>query len=380
MALTFHADFETANADLVAIDGDEIHFRARSVRGSLVLWWHFALEQVTRRHLTFVWENAAEAMGGLESLQAEMPLVNPGGREYYRLPPGEIDPDAGTWRFNVEFSRHVDAARLAFCYPYSYSEALRVARGWSSAGVARLETLTQSPGGRDVPVLFFGDPEQAGREMIVAVARQHAGETPGSFTLEGFIEQFIAGGACGRWLRERGLLVVMPVMDPDGVAEGSFGKNQEPVDINRDWTGESKWPQVAAARQLIADLAARHRYMLFLDFHAPCAHEPAFVYLSPDDMVPPEPLRWQRRFVELLAERPCPWFDFHAEDCYVGERHEGMAKIAQANEHGCAAITLETPYNKTRDGRIASPLRYRQHGQAVAEATLRLINEMAGRS
>ncbi|MBC7289430.1 MAG: hypothetical protein H5T86_15585, partial [Armatimonadetes bacterium] len=258
--------------------------------------------------------------------------------------------------------------------------AMRVARGWASIAGARLDVLTKSPGGRDVPVLFFGQPDASGREMIVAVARQHAGETPGSFTLEGFVEEFIAGGECGRWLRERGLLVVLPVMDPDGAAEGSYGKNQMPVDINRDWAGQSHWPQVAAARQLIADLAARHRYMFFIDFHAPCAHNFVYAYLAPDGKLPAELARWQERFVELLAERPCRWFDFYPQDCQKGEGQDGVSAIAQPLEHGCASITMETTYNKTRDGRIGSPLRYRQHGQATAVATVRLINEMAGRS
>ncbi len=374
MAIQFSSDFETGNGRFLALDGDRLHFGAESKREAWILWWHFRLDGVAARELTFVLDNAAEVMGGLSSLARVSPLVNLGTKDWHRLPPGQVDENAGNWSFTFRFPREADYARLAFCYPYGYSDALRVARGWAKLG-ACLTSLGPSPAGRDVPALLFGDADASGREMIVATARHHAGETPGSFTLEGFVEAFLAPGDCGRWLREHGLLLVVPAMDVDSVAEGGFGKWQPPVDLNRDWAGESRWPQVRAARALIADLAQRHRYRLFLDFHAPCAHEGNFLCLAADEALP-EPARGgQRRFQELLAEHQSAWFDFHPEDSYVCVHEEGVSVIAQAREHGCALASLETTYHLTRDGRVASPLRYRQHGQAVAAAAMAFLRE-----
>ncbi|MCD6352157.1 MAG: hypothetical protein J7M26_08550 [Armatimonadetes bacterium] len=375
MAIEFSSDFETGNGELVNITGDEVVFRAESKRGALVLWWHFELRDVAARQLTVVLENAADVMGGLESLERVMPVVNFLGKDWHRLPPGEVDRDADAWRFRLTVPREAPVVSLAFCYPYGYSRALDVAHGWAKSG-AELATLCQSPGGRDVPVLLFGDAEAAGREMIVATARHHAGETPGSFVLEGFIETFLAAGACGRWLRERGLLVVLPVMDVDGVAEGSFGKGQSPVDLNRDWAGASRWPQVAEARKLLADLADRHNYRLFLDFHAPCANQPNFICLVPEEALPESLYHQQQRFCHLLEEHQSHWFDFCCEDSYVcvGEQEQpGVSTLAQAREHGCPGVTLETTYNFTRAGREGSPLRYRQHGLAIADAAVAFV-------
>ncbi|MGD9519186.1 MAG: M14-type cytosolic carboxypeptidase [Armatimonadota bacterium] len=377
MALDFTSDFETGNGELVDASGDELHFRAESKRGAWILWWHFELRDVAARKLTIVLDNAGEVMGKLTSLSRVHPVVNLGGKDWHRLAPGTVDELAGTWRFAAHFPRDRDVARVAFCYPYGYSEALRQARGWAKAG-AELRSLCESPGGREVPMLVFGDAQAQGRELVVAVARQHAGETPGSFVLEGFVEAFVASGECGRWLREQGVLVVVPVMDVDSVAEGGFGKWQPPVDFNRDWAGDSRWPQIRALRGVIEELAARHRYRLFLDFHAPCAHEPNFLALHPDEVLPPGPRAGQKLFGELLATHQSHWFDFHPEDSYICASEDGVSAIAQAREHGCTAVVIETTYHLTRNGRIASPLRYRQHGQAVAIAAVAFVREQRG--
>lgn len=384
--MQFSSDFETGNGRLVGIEDSEVHFVVEGKRDSLMLWWHFEVGGVCGRSVTFVLDNAANVLGGLGSLRQVLPVVSFGGKDWYRLPPGEIDEAAGTWRFTVRFPREVEAARLAFCYPYGYTEAVRVAEGWGSIpgtlGLKpwdlRVDTLCTSPGGRAVPVLILGNDRAKGRQMVVACARQHSGETPGSFVLEGFVEAFLAPGVCGKWLREKGLLVVVPMMDVDGAYDGSFGKNQAPVDMNRDWAGESRWPQVRALRGLIRELSSRHDYRLFIDFHAPCAHQPNFVCFAPEETLPQQAALMQHRFAELLEAHQCSWFDFCAADshvCFAGEEVKGASAVAQAREHGCASVGIETTYHTTREGRVGSPLRYRQHGQAVASAAVALLED-----
>jgi hypothetical protein len=377
MGFELRSDFETGNGQLVRVAGDEVHFCAEAKRGSAVLWWHFEVRGVGGQQLHFVLDNAAACLGGAPSLAPARPVINFGAKDWHRLPPGVVDEQAGTWRFAAFFPSEVQQARLAFCYPYGLQAAERVIAGWRKVG-AGVEVVSRSPGGREVPMLVWGPAGEGGRELVVITARQHAGETPGSFVLEGLIEAFLAPGRCGQWLRRRGLLVVFPVMDVDGVAEGSYGKNQAPVDINRDWAGHSYWPQVRAARQVIAELAQRHRYAFFLDLHAPCAHEHAFVYKIAEELLPAAARRGQERLIELLDQRPCRWFDFHAADCYTGERHAGIAALAQAKEHGCGVACLETPYHVTREGRVGTPLRYRQHGHAVAAALVQVVEESRG--
>jgi hypothetical protein len=413
MAVELYADFETGNGELVAVDGDCLRFRALSKRGARIMWWHIELRGIAGRELMMVLDNAAEVLGGLESCRAVMPVVSyepgraarlrrvcepgheglrQGGRglmrgagvqhcanakAWHRLPRGEIDEATGTWRFRCAFPKEADTVRLAFCYPYGYTRAWHIARGWERAG-AQVEVLCKSPGGRDVPILMWGDPDGPRRELVVAVARQHAGESPGSFVLEGFVEPFIGGGDCAKWLRQRGLLLVIPALDVDGVAEGGYGKGQAPVDMMNDWEGDSKWPQVRAVRQIISELAERHRYTLFLDFHAPLAHQGNYICLAQEDAVPEAAKIGQRRFVELLDRHQSAWFDFHPEDCYVCVLEREAAFMAQAREHGCTGLCIETTYHVTRDGRVGSPLRYRQHGQAIAAAAVAFIREGEG--
>ncbi len=382
MALEFRCDFEAANAVLTATDADHIHFKAESRRGELILWWMFEIGGACGRNLTITMDNAADVMGGLNSLQAARPVVSlEDGRWYYwhSLPPGQIDEAAGTWSFRLQMPREADRARIAFCFPYTYSTVLRAVEGWKRAGLVA-DQLCTSERGRAVPILFAGaGPDAKDRQMVVIIARQHAGETPGSFVLEGIVELFLARGLVGSWLRERGLAVIVPAVDVDNIAEGSFGKNEPPVDYNRDWAGESMRPQIRELRRLISDLASRNRYLLLLDLHAPCAHEPNMVYRVPEDQIGPNGYRLQNQFAEILEKVQSAWYDFSAQDSRDGgDDLKTSAVCAQHREHGCAAVCLETAYFRTAGGRPAFPLRWRQHGQAVATAIRLMVEKLAG--
>lgn len=373
MALSFRSDFEGGNGELLALDGNEVHFATEPRKSRVSLWWHIELRGIAGRHVRLVLHHASTRAGGLASYADPRvrPVVSVDGGTWRRLGRAHLDPDADTATFVCRFPPGARRARVAFSYPYVYTDVQRACQAWARRPAVGLSELCTSAGGRAVPMLTVGDPEDRGRDLLVVAARQHAGESPGSLVLEGIMEALTGGGLVGRWASARALVVVVPAVDVDNVAEGGYGKDEKPVDYNRDWL-KPRRPQIRALRRLLADLAQTHRYRVFLDLHAPWIADPNMLVWPPPGLVPPRAAQLQRRLARLVHSHQVPDFDLAWRDCFPtpdswGE-HERMSCTREAIDHGCTSLCIETTYHGTREGHWASPRRCRAYGRRVALA------------
>ncbi len=66
--------------------------------------------------------------------------------------------------------------------------------------------------------------------MVIAIARQHPGETIGSWMMEGFLNKLDEG------IFESILWVVVPMMNVDGVILGNNRTGIAGLDYNRYWS------------------------------------------------------------------------------------------------------------------------------------------------
>jgi len=105
--------------------------------------------------------------------------------------------------------------------------------------------------------------------FIVAIARQHPPETPGSVAFRAFFETVAADTPLARAFRKRYTLVGVPMMNPDGVYEGHWRQAAGGIDINRDWGGFTQ-PETRDIRDRILELAGGNpaRLRFAVDFHA----------------------------------------------------------------------------------------------------------------
>ena len=84
------------------------------------------------------------------------------------------------------------------------------------------------------------------------MSRQHPGESVGSFVLEAFLDEVVKKEK----LFEQFKLVVVPMINPDGVIYGNFRTNLAGFDLNRQWNEPNRWlhPEIFFLSKLISSL------------------------------------------------------------------------------------------------------------------------------
>ena len=156
--------------------------------------------------------------------------------------------------------------------------------------------IGHSVGGRPIRQLAIGTgiPEYA----VAIVGRQHPPEVTGTMALMEFVETIV--GACdlaGEY-RQNFRTIVVPLMNPDGVAAGNWRHNLHGVDLNRDW-GPFAQPETRAVRDAMLTYQEEDtpRLALFLDFHS--THHDVFYVQTGKQAVWPED--FPRRWLDALA-------------------------------------------------------------------------------
>ncbi len=126
-------------------------------------------------------------------------------------------------------------------------------------------------------------------EVVLLLGRQHPAEVPGAIAMRQFVDVVLGDSELAREFRQRFALLIIPLMNPDGVANGNSRHNAGRVDLNRDW-GPFTQPETQSVAELLEEfdkLGMRPRLML--DFHATKMTPTMIFYtqMPEDDTDPP---------------------------------------------------------------------------------------------
>lgn len=73
------------------------------------------------------------------------------------------------------------------------------------------------------------------------MARQHPGETPGSWVMDGILEFLCSQeNTESFYLRDKFIFKIIPMVNPDGVIIGNYRTDLTGVDMNRNWLYPNK--------------------------------------------------------------------------------------------------------------------------------------------
>lgn len=231
------------------------------------------------------------------------------------------------WLYTHASGTAADEVAFAFSYPHSYSESqallasveARYARPGvpveSLPDIARQrprsiyvhrERLAVSVQGRRVDMLtvtslahclgrrepelpnpLFSDGAaraaafSEAKPILFVSARVHPGETPASHVLNGFLEFVLReDDARAQVLRDRFVVKVVPMLNPDGVFLGHYRTDSLGANLNRFYRDPDPLaqPAVWAVRTYLLSEHVRPRLHLYLDCHAHAAKRGCFLY------------------------------------------------------------------------------------------------------
>jgi len=163
------------------------------------------------------------------------------------------------------------------------------------------KTLGRSIAGRPIQALVT----QRRSEVVYLFGRQHPPEITGGMAMQRFVETVFADTPLAREFRARFMLVLVPLINPDGVEAGHWRHNLGGRDLNRDW-GPFSQPETQSIKRLIDELDADGiSPKLMLDFHS--TQRSRFYTQMPEDF--DEELDFARDWLNRSRER-MPEFDF----------------------------------------------------------------------
>ncbi|MBN1249169.1 MAG: hypothetical protein JXC32_16030 [Anaerolineae bacterium] len=315
-------------------------------------------------------KHGANMLGGNDPL-AMRPVIRFDDGDWRRLPKGSLEllPDG---RSTVSWSVRVPERTIdvAYCYPYGLHEVRTLVTETDAIWTA--DTIGVSQAARPLLRLSNSYGEEGGqRPGLYLMARQHSGETPGSWVMDGFLRAIAALGD------EAPLVWAIPLANIDGVEEGDYGKDGFPYDLNRAWGRPPMRHEVSVFQRDLWRWRARCHPMLAIDFHAPGACESAGVYAYVPD---PEidrgahevALEWVEWTVEALGA-PYAAQEFARVARYPSRWETPSFRSYVWSQLGVPCITFETSYALAGEW-VLTQEDYREIGSRIAEGVMQGLN------
>ncbi|XP_007906226.1 cytosolic carboxypeptidase 1 isoform X1 [Callorhinchus milii] len=206
------------------------------------------------------------------------------GKSYYTL------------TYTVNFSHKDDVCYFAYHYPYTYStlqmhiQKLQALHDPQQIYLQE-DSLCETLGGNPCPVLTITSmPESKhwehicqfrNRPYIFLSSRVHPGESNSSWVMKGTLEFLMSNSLAAQSLRDSYIFKIIPMLNPDGVINGSHRCSLSGEDLNRQWLNPNPeiHPTIYHTKGLLQYLASIHRTpLVFCDYHGHSRKKNVFMY------------------------------------------------------------------------------------------------------
>ncbi|KAJ0069552.1 hypothetical protein NL108_008495 [Boleophthalmus pectinirostris] len=282
-----------------------------------------------------------------------------------------------TLTFSVTFKHSEDVCYLAYHYPYSYSALkahLKVLQksvdpakvffrqqtlcGSLAENSCPLVTITACPASRGWKDLH----QLRNRTYIVLTGRVHPGESNASWVMKGTLEFLCSNDPVAQSLRETFVFKIIPILNPDGVINGTNRCNLNSEDLNRQWSKPDPVlsPTIYHTKGFLYYLNSIGRTpLVYCDYHGHSRKKNVFLYgCSVKETL------WQSavdtvgvkedpgyRTIPKTLDRIAPAFSFNSCNYLVEKSRSATARVVVWREIGVLrSYTMESTYNGCDQG------------------------------
>eukprot|EP01062_Namystynia_karyoxenos_P026309 TRINITY_DN2046_c2_g1_i1.p1 TRINITY_DN2046_c2_g1~~TRINITY_DN2046_c2_g1_i1.p1 ORF type:complete len:1113 (+),score=397.60 TRINITY_DN2046_c2_g1_i1:245-3583(+) len=270
-----------------------------------------------------------------------------------------------TCTFTITFQHDGDRCYIAYSYPYTFSDLQQYLRALPEripqlADFFTNQVLCRTVGGNVVNLLtvtnlrrpdgeLYTPEEVASRKVVFITARVHPGETCASWMAKGIVD-FLCDphDAQARFLRDRIVWKIVPMLNPDGVINGNHRCSLTCRDLNREWAAPSRIvsPPIFHLKRLMKHIKVSQgrSVLMFCDFHGHSRRMNFFMYgcnvLRRSQLVTPSVVL-ERVLPKVMADLT-PSFSFDASSFKVQKVKESTGRIVVWKELGVRlSYTLE---------------------------------------
>ncbi|KAL0968063.1 hypothetical protein UPYG_G00261840 [Umbra pygmaea] len=284
-----------------------------------------------------------------------------------------------TLTFTVTFRHNQDVCYLAYHYPYTYSALqshLQILQrsldprkvffrhqslcNTLAGNPCSLVTITACPSSKSWNNLH----QMRNRPCVVLTARVHPGESNASWVMKGTLEFLCSNDPVAEGLREAYIFKIIPMLNPDGVINGTHRCSLNGEDLNRQWMkpDPNLSPTIYHAKGFLYYLNSIGRTpLVFCDYHGHSRKKNVFLYgCSVKETV------WQSgsavntatlkedpgyRTIPKTLDRIAPAFSFNSCNFLVEKSREATARVVVWREMGVLrSYTMESTYNGCDQG------------------------------
>jgi len=204
------------------------------------------------------------------------------------------------------------------------------------------------------PIIALNTIGSNGKKLIIVLSRQHPPEVTGYMAMQEFVRSLTGPSELAQKFRTKYELLLMPMLNPDGVDEGNWRHSAAGVDLNRDWEF-FKQPETRAVKDYISAVSANQSAKVYfgIDFHS--TYNDVF-YTNEDQPdvntnVPGFTVAWLKVF-----ENSIPGFKANIKPSPNGGN---VSKSWMGRALGAEALTYEVGDNTSRNmlkikGRVAA--------------------------
>ncbi len=382
MSLKLQSRFPGGNGQLVQLDATgeipELRFAAEAHGGAAALWFCFRLVESdasashpAKLKLTLLYADTLNLGGSGAHLH---PVYQPEEQGFYRTAAG-IESHTADGRLSVSWQIPYPTGTTlwALCYPYGRRDLDTLVS--KSRGFWHSDPIGLSRGGRPIRRLSNHVDSASPRPGIYLVARQHPGETPGSWVLDGLLQRLSRSKRCpvDVW--------AIPFADPDGLDYGDYGKGDPIQDLDAAWGASPRRHEARVIQQDLQRWQSRTRPLLVLDLQSPPGASVAGItHRLPradcERAVASEAQAWANTFLDALREWTAPAQPAEEEPS-VETLSAGAGSLVEfvAGTLGLPALALEVPY-ATCGGSVMSQKLYREVGSKLADALIRRVLDL----
>ncbi|CAK6980514.1 cytosolic carboxypeptidase 4, partial [Scomber scombrus] len=284
-----------------------------------------------------------------------------------------------TLTFTTTFKHNEDVCYLAYHYPYTYS-ALKAHLNLLQKSVDptkvffRQQILCRTLAGNSCPVVTitacpasraWKDLHQLrNRACIVLTGRVHPGESNASWVMKGTLEFLCSNDPVAQSLREAFIFKIIPILNPDGVINGTNRCDISSEDLNRQWFKPDPVlnPTIYHTKGFLYYLNSIGRTpLVFCDYHGHSRKKNVFLYgCSVKETL------WQSgsavdtvglkedpgyRTIAKTLDRIAPAFSFNSCNYLVEKSRSATARVVVWREMGVLrSYTMESTYNGCNQG------------------------------